>query len=210
MTTLYAQPAPCEKCASPSIIEVSMHQKLNERVVDLNPQETAEWVESLDQVIDQAGPDRATFLLEHLNERARANGVEVPVQFNTPYINTIRPEEEAAYPGDREMERRIKSLIRWNAMAMVVAPEQVRCRHRRPHLHLRLAGHALRSGLQPFLPRRRYGDQPGDLVYFQGHASPGVYAPRLPRRPPDRRAPGEFPSRTARHARACPPIRTRG
>src|SRR5450759_3593235 len=100
-----------------------MHQKLNERVVDLNPQETAEWDESLDQVIDQAGPDRATFLLEHLNERARASGVE-PVQFNTPYINTIRPEEEVAYPGDRAMERRIKSLIRWNAMAMVVRQNQ--------------------------------------------------------------------------------------
>ena len=55
-----------------------MHQKLNERVVDLNPQETAEWVESLDQVIDQAGPDRAAFLLEHLNDRARANGAELP------------------------------------------------------------------------------------------------------------------------------------
>src|ERR1019366_8903457 len=97
-----------------------MHQKRNERVVDLNPQETAEWVESLDQVIDQAGPDCATFLLEHLNDRPRASGAEVPVHFNTPYVNTIRPEEEAAYPGDRAMERRIKSLIRWNAMAMVV------------------------------------------------------------------------------------------
>src|SRR6266480_4876065 len=96
-----------------------MHQKLNERVVDLSPQETAEWVESLDQVLDQAGPDRATFLLEQLNERARANGDELPVEFNTPYINTIPPEEEVAYPGYRAMERRIKSLIRWNAMAMV-------------------------------------------------------------------------------------------
>src|SRR5665811_1655391 len=99
-----------------------MHQKRNERVVDLNPQETAEWDESLDQVIDQAGPDRATFLLEHLNERARASGAEVPVQFNTPYINTIRPEEEVAYPGDRAMERRIKSLIRWNACLLYTSP----------------------------------------------------------------------------------------
>ena len=97
-----------------------MHQKLNERVVDLNPQETTEWIESLDQVIDEAGPDRATFLLEHLAERARANGVDLSVQLNTPYINTIRTEDEVPYPGDRAMERRIKSLIRWNAMAMVV------------------------------------------------------------------------------------------
>ena len=64
----------------------------------MNPQETAEWVEALDQVIDQAGPDRATFLLEHLNERARANGAEVPVHFNTPYINTIRPRRKSPIP----------------------------------------------------------------------------------------------------------------
>ena len=75
-----------------------MHQKLNERVVDLDPQETAEWVEALDQVIDEAGPDRATYLLEKLKERAQANGVDLPIQINTPYVNTIRPEEEVPYP----------------------------------------------------------------------------------------------------------------
>src|ERR1039458_6908653 len=151
-----------------------MHQKRNERVVDLNPQETAEWVESLDQVIDQAGPDRATFLLDHLNERARASGADVPVQFNTPYVNTIRPEEEAAYPGDRAMERRIKSLIRWNAMAMVV---------RQNKYDAGIGGHIstyaslatlLEVGFNHFF-HASYGDQPGDLIYFQGHASPGVY-----------------------------------
>src|SRR5215468_4410434 len=98
----------------------SMHQTLNERVVDLNPQETEEWVESLEQVIDQAGPDRACYLLEKLAEHARINGVELTAKLNTPYINTIRPDEEVPYPGDRAMERRIKSLVRWNAMAMVV------------------------------------------------------------------------------------------
>ena len=97
-----------------------MHQKLNERVVDLNPQETAEWVEALDEMIDEAGPDRASYLLERLMERAANLGVQVPVRWNTPYINTIPPEEEVAYPGDRAIERRIKSLVRWNAMAMVV------------------------------------------------------------------------------------------
>ena len=97
-----------------------MHQKRNERVVDLDPQETAEWVEALDQVIDEAGPDRAAYLLEQLTERARVNGAELPIHLNTPYVNTIGPEEEVPYPGDRAMERRIKSLIRWNAMAMVV------------------------------------------------------------------------------------------
>src|SRR6266702_2601752 len=152
-----------------------MHQKLNERVVDLNPQETAEWVESLDQVLDQAGPDRATFLLEQLNERARANGVELPVQLNTPYINTIRPEDEVPYPGDRAMERRIKSIIRWNAMAMVVHQNEYD-----PGIGGHISTYAslatlLEVGFNHFF-HASYGDQPGDLIYFQGHASPGVYA----------------------------------
>src|SRR5215469_8916302 len=87
---------------------------------DLNPQETSEWMEALDEIIDEAGPDRANYLLERLMERAANLGVQPPLRWNTPYINTIPPEEEVAYPGDRALERRIKSLIRWNATAMVV------------------------------------------------------------------------------------------
>ncbi len=152
-----------------------MHQKLNERVADFDPQETAEWLEALDDVLDQAGPDRAAFLLERLTERAQTNGAELPVQLNTPYSNTIRPEDEVAYPGDRAMERRIKSLIRWNAMAMVV---------RQNKYDAGIGGHIstyaslatlLEVGFNHFF-HTCYGDQPGDLVYFQGHASPGVYA----------------------------------
>ncbi len=96
-----------------------MHQKMTERKVDLDPRETAEWLEALDQIVDAVGPERATFLLEKLNERARSVGVEIPVQFNTPYLNTIPVDVEVPYPGDRALERRIKSLMRWNAMAMV-------------------------------------------------------------------------------------------
>jgi pyruvate dehydrogenase E1 component len=152
----------------------SMHQKLNERVVDLDPQETAEWLEAFDQLIDEAGPDRAAYLVEQLNQRARANGAELPIHLNTPYINTIPPEEEAPYPGDRAMERRIKSLIRWNAMAMVV---------RQNKYDAGIGGHIstyaslatlLEVGFNHFF-HARYGDQPGDLIYFQGHASPGIY-----------------------------------
>ena len=87
---------------------------------DLNPLETAEWVEALDEMIDEAGPDRASYLLERLMERAANLGVQVPLRWNTPYINTIPPEEEVAYPGNRAIERKIKSLVRWNATAMVV------------------------------------------------------------------------------------------
>jgi len=152
-----------------------MHQKRNERVVDLNPQETAEWLESLEQVIDQAGPDRAAYLLEQLTERARTEGSDLPIHLNTPYVNTIRPEDEVAYPGDRAMERRIKSLVRWNAMAMVV---------RQNKYDAGIGGHIstyaslatlLEVGFNHFF-HASYDGQPGDLVYFQGHASPGVYA----------------------------------
>jgi pyruvate dehydrogenase E1 component len=132
-------------------------------------------VESLEQVIDEAGPDRARYLLEQLAERARASGAELPVHLNTPYVNTIRPQDEVAYPGDRAMERRIKSLIRWNAMAMVV----------RQNKHdAGIGGHIstyaslatlLEVGFHHFFHAAHDG-QPGDLIYFQGHASPGVYA----------------------------------
>ena len=156
-------------------MKVSMHQKRNERVVDLNPQETAEWLESLEQVIDQAGPDRAAYLLEQLTGRARTEGADLPIHLNTPYVNTIRPEDEVAYPGDRAMERRIKSLVRWNAMAMVV---------RQNKYDAGIGGHIstyaslatlLEVGFNHFF-HASYDGQPGDLVYFQGHASPGVYA----------------------------------
>jgi pyruvate dehydrogenase E1 component len=152
-----------------------MHQKLNERVVDLDPRETAEWVEALDQVLDEEGPDRAAYLLEQLADRARWNGAGLANLLNTPYINSIRPEEELAYPGDRAIERRIKSLIRWNAMAMVV---------RQNKYDAGIGGHIstyaslatlLEVGFHHFF-HASYGDQPGDLIYFQGHASPGVYA----------------------------------
>jgi len=151
-----------------------MHQKLNERVVDLNPQETAEWLEALDQILDESGPDRAIYLLEQLAQRARAGGAELPVHLNTPYINTIRPEDEVPYPGDRAMERRIKSLIRWNAMAMVVRQNKYD-----PGIGGHISTYAslatlLEVGFNHFF-HAKYDDQPGDLVYFQGHASPGIY-----------------------------------
>ena len=106
--------------------------------------------------------------------------MQPPLRWNTPYINTIPPEEEVAYPGDREIERRIKSLVRWNAAAMVVRANKYDA-----NIGGHLATYAslatlLEVGLQPFLPRlvsRPDGGQTaGDFVYFQGHASPGMYA----------------------------------
>ena len=88
--------------------------------MDVDPLETSEWIESLEYVIRSKGTDRAHFLLETLERLAAEKGVELPFQSNTPYINTIPTERQPAYPGNRELERRIKSIIRWNAMAMVV------------------------------------------------------------------------------------------
>lgn len=142
---------------------------------DLNPQETAEWIEALDEVIDAAGPDRASYLLERLIERAASFGITSANKLNTPYVNTIPVEEEVPYPGDREIERRIKSLVRWNAMAMVVRANKY---------DDGIGGHIstyaslatlVEVGLNHFF-RGSHDDQRGDFIYFQGHASPGMYA----------------------------------
>jgi len=137
--------------------------------------EIAEWIEAFDQIVRQDGPSHGTALLEALAQHARSTDVEVlPIKHNTPYANTIRVEDEVPYPGDREIERRLKSLIRWNAMAMV---------HRQNKEDAGIGGHIstysslaalLEVGFNHFF-HASYGDQPGDLVYFQGHASPGVY-----------------------------------
>ncbi|MCC7495935.1 MAG: pyruvate dehydrogenase (acetyl-transferring), homodimeric type [Bryobacterales bacterium] len=144
-------------------------------VEDLNPQETAEWLEALDDVIDGEGPDRAHSLLNALLDRASTLGVNPPLKLNTPYLNTIPVSEQVPYPGDRLLERRIKSLTRWNAMAMVVRANK--------YDH-GIGGHIstysslatlVEVGFHHFF-HAAYGDQPGDLVYFQGHASPGIYS----------------------------------
>jgi pyruvate dehydrogenase E1 component len=149
--------------------------KVKEVREDLNPQETAEWLESLDEVIDSEGPDRAIYLLDKLAERAGLLGVQPPARLNTPYLNTIPVHEQVPYPGDRAIERTIKSLVRWNAMAMVV-----RANKYDPNIGGHISTYAslatlLEVGFNHFF-HGSYGDQPGDFVYFQGHASPGVYA----------------------------------
>src|SRR5271165_5635167 len=142
---------------------------------DVNPQETTEWMESLESVIDEEGVERASYLLDRLTERAAIHGIRKAPSLVTPYINTIPVEEEVPYPGDRKIERRIKSLIRWNAMAMVVRANKS---------DAGIGGHIStfsslatlqEVGFNHFF-HAKYGDQPGDFVYFQGHASPGIYA----------------------------------
>jgi pyruvate dehydrogenase E1 component len=138
-------------------------------------EEVAEWLQAFDELLEAEGANRGCQLLSALMDRARESGVKVPVQLNTPYVNTIPVEEEVPYPGDRLLERRIKSLIRWNAMAMV---------HRQNKQDPGIGGHIstyssiatlLEVGFNHFF-HAKYGAEPGDLIYFQGHASPGVYA----------------------------------
>jgi len=156
-----------------------MHQKLApaplETDTDIDTQQMAEWMESFDQVLDEEGPERAVSLLERLLERAQFFGLELRSKLNTPYLNTIPADEEIAYPGDRALERRIKSLLRWNAMAMVVHQNKFDSGIG-GHIstYASLAG-LLEVGFNHFF-RASYGDQPGDMIYFQGHASPGIYA----------------------------------
>ena len=142
---------------------------------DANPQETVEWLEALDQVVEEIGEERAAFLLERLLDRAGSHGIGAVQKLTTPYINTIPAEEESPYPGDREIERRIKAIIRWNAMAMVV-----RANKHDSGIGGHIATYASLATIQEVGHNHffhgSYGDQPGDLVYFQGHASPGVYA----------------------------------
>jgi pyruvate dehydrogenase E1 component len=142
---------------------------------DLNPQETQEWLEALDDVIDEAGPDRAQWLINQLVRRTYLQGGGASFRVTTPYVNSIPVEEEVPFPGDREIERRIKSLTRWNAMAMVVRANKY---------DDGIGGHIstyaslatlTEVGFNHFF-RGSFGDQPGDFIYFQGHASPGVYA----------------------------------
>jgi len=136
--------------------------------------EVSEWIEAFDEVV-ASDWEQGAHLLEALRSRARQAGVPVASELITPYQNTIPKHDEVPYPGDRKLERKLEALIRWNAMAMV---------HSQNKKDAGIGGHIstysslatlLEVGFNHFF-HARYGDQPGDFVYFQGHASPGVYA----------------------------------
>ena len=147
---------------------------LRHRIQDSDPQETAEWLESMEYVIEKAGPERAAYLLDRLKETAFNRGVRVVSSATTPYINTIPADQEPAYPGDRVLERKIKSIIRWNAMAMVV-----RANRESPGIGGHISTYASAATLYEvafnhFIHGKAWPTP--DQVYFQGHASPGIYA----------------------------------
>ncbi len=145
------------------------------RGADEQALETREWLESLEEVLQRSGPARVQALLQELDDYAHGKGVQLPFTANTPYINTLPHFEEPAYPGDLELERRITAVIRWNAMAMVV-----RANREEAGIGGHIATYASAAtlyevGFNHFF-RGPSDDHAGDLVYFQGHASPGMYA----------------------------------
>ena len=142
---------------------------------DVDAAETEEWLDALEAVIERDGPERAHFLIESLVDRARRRGAYLPYNATTAYINTIPPHLEKKRPGDPALERRIKSIIRWNALAMVV-----RANRREGALGGHIASYASAAtlyevGFNHFF-RAPNEHHLGDLVYFQGHSSPGIYA----------------------------------
>jgi pyruvate dehydrogenase E1 component len=139
---------------------------------DIDPIETEEWVDSLDEVIQRSGPERAAHLLEALHVVAAKQGVDAPGAFTTPYVNTVPVDRQPEFPGDIAMERRIKSIIRWNAMVMVMRAKNDVGGHISTYAS---AATLLEVGFNHFF---RGPDHPEgqDFIYFQGHASPGVYA----------------------------------
>ena len=142
---------------------------------DADPDETAEWLDSLDFAIESGGHQRAAFLLERLKERAFNRGVPLVSSATTPYVNTIPVQQQPLFPGDREIERKIKSIIRWTAMAMVD-----RANRESPGIGGHISTFASAATLYEvafnhFL-RGKEGAGPGDQVFFQGHAAPGIYS----------------------------------
>ena len=143
--------------------------------LEIFEQETKEWLYSLDYVLEHGGPERVTELLHQLQIRAHKAGVKIPFTANTPYINTIPREKQPPFPGNREIERRIKSIIRWNAMAMVVKANKMESGIGGHISTYASAATLYEIGFNHFF-RGKGEDYDGDQIYFQGHASPGIYA----------------------------------
>ena len=144
------------------------------QIPDVDPGETDEWLGAFDDVVRVHGRNRARYLLMRVLERARQSQVDFPVPVSTPYVNTIPSDAEPAFPGDEWLERRIRAYIRWNAAVMVVRAN-IRSDAIGGHLATYASSAALYEvGFNHFFRGKDGG--PGDQVYFQGHASPGIYA----------------------------------
>ncbi len=152
-----------------------MNNEISLPLQGLDAAEIQEWLESLDSVLQSSGPDVASYILERLRAHAKVIGIDIPFTAKTPYVNTIPASLQPDFPGDQQLERRIKSLVRWNAMAMVVRA------NREEH---GIGGHIstyasaatlYEVGFNHFF-RARSPEFEGDTIYLQGHAAPGIYS----------------------------------
>jgi pyruvate dehydrogenase E1 component len=142
---------------------------------DIDPTETQEWLESIDSVMRAQGPERAHFLLEKLVDFTRRSGAYLPFKPNTAYLNTISKAQEPEYPGDRSLERRNEAYLRWNALAMVVQANRTNSEYGGHIATYASAATLYEVGFNHFW-RARSPDNLGDMIYIQGHSSPGIYA----------------------------------
>jgi len=142
---------------------------------DVDPQETREWLDALDALVRSVGPQRATFVLKQLLQHARTHRVPLPQVLNTPYLNTISLADQAPFPGNLEIESRLSALVRWNALAMVVRANAVSAELGGHIASYSSAADLFEVGFNHFF-RADTDTSRGDLVYFQPHSAPGVYA----------------------------------
>ncbi|RDH90426.1 MAG: pyruvate dehydrogenase (acetyl-transferring), homodimeric type [endosymbiont of Seepiophila jonesi] len=142
---------------------------------DIDPLETEEWLDALEAVLENEGVERAHFLIEKLVDKARRSGAHLPFSANTAYVNTIPVSQQQRFPGDQAMERRIRSFIRWNAMAMVVQANRISTELGGHISSFASAATLFDVGFNHFF-RASNKNSEGDLIFFQGHSAPGIYA----------------------------------
>ena len=146
----------------------------NKNILDTDPQETQDWIDSINALIDEKGEERTSFIIEKLIDFSRRSGVQVPFSPYTEYLNTISIKNQKPYPGNRSIERRIKSLVRWNAMAMVV-----RANRNNSGIGGHISSYTSSATLYEVAFNHFFRGNNlncGDLIYFQGHISPGIYS----------------------------------
>ena len=145
---------------------------------DLDPQETREWLDALEVVLEEDGPERGHYLLESLIEKARRSGAYLPYAATTAYLNTIPASQEPTMPGDQSMEARVRAAIRWNALAMVLRASKKEFSP--AGIKFRLSAMLYDIGFNHFF-RAPTDQDGGDFLFIQGHASPGIYARAYPK-----------------------------
>src|SRR5436190_19184275 len=153
-----------------SEVKEEQEDKAVKGVSDLDPADLQDWLDALDALVDANGPDYARRILSRVLLEAQSRGAGTPAAFNTPYVNSIPAHDQPKFPGDRKLERRIKSLLRWNAMAMVARG------HNGGHISTYASSATLYEvGFNHFFKGHDHPDG-ADLIYFQGHVAPGIYA----------------------------------